>query len=242
VAAACERRALPRLVQEWSRPLVIAHAGGAVLAGGDIHVGIDRAIDAGVKMIELDVRRTADGMLVVHHGGDPGISTLGARRSSDVVGPEIPTLEEALSWIGGRVAVNVELKEVGYEDAVVETCLQYVARDELLVTSFLDDAVKAVAALPTTVPRGLIIGRRSSLTRPERLLADVFPFARVRDCEADVLVAGRFLDLAGMRCRARRHRVPLIVWTINDPRTLTRALSDPRLLGVVTDRFDVAMR
>jgi glycerophosphoryl diester phosphodiesterase len=59
--------------------MVVAHAGGSVLAGGDLFTGIDRAVGAGVPLIELDVRRTGDDVLVVHHGDRPGELSLADR-------------------------------------------------------------------------------------------------------------------------------------------------------------------
>jgi glycerophosphoryl diester phosphodiesterase len=53
--------------------MVVAHAGGSVLAGGDLSAGIDRAVDAGIPLIELDVRRTGD---------ECSSSTTGVRRAS----------------------------------------------------------------------------------------------------------------------------------------------------------------
>ena len=58
------REALPGL----ATPVAVAHAGGSVLADGDLFAGIDRAVGAGIPLIELDVRRTGDDVLVVHHG------------------------------------------------------------------------------------------------------------------------------------------------------------------------------
>ncbi len=235
--------AWPRdLLPGLSRPILIAHAGGTLLSGGALRTGIERAIAAGVEMVEIDVRRTADEVLVVHHGGAPGAPVLQARRYAEVASDKLPALTDALAWIDGRVAVDVELKEAGYEDAVLATCLQHIAHDRLLVTSFLDGAVRAASEAAATVARGLIVGRRPTVARLRGTLRDVFPFGPLRSCDADVLVSSRPLDVTAIRRRAARHDVPAIVWTINERRALHRALRDERLLGVMTDRYDLAPR
>lgn len=68
------------------------------------------AVALGVDGVELDVRRTLDGTLVVHHDasiGDQIIAQSGRRTLPSYV----PTLEEALDALRG-VHVNVEIKNV----------------------------------------------------------------------------------------------------------------------------------
>ncbi len=66
------------------------------------------AVALGVDGVELDVRRTLDGTLVVHHDpsiGDQIIAQSGRRTLPSYV----PTLEEALETLTG-IRVNVEIK------------------------------------------------------------------------------------------------------------------------------------
>lgn len=204
---------------------------------GDVRRGIECSIAAGAAIIEFDVRRTADDVLVVHHGGSPEERTLASRRAADVTGPAIPRLDEVLQWIDGRAGVNLELKEPGYERDVVAAALELVAPDDLLVTSFHDAALAAVRSAEPTLCTGLIVGRRPSPAQPRRLVEDVFPFARVRDCGADVLVAAWFLGYTLLPRRASSRGVPLVLWTVNHPARLRRALADASLLGVVSDHI-----
>ena len=66
------------------------------------------AVALGVDGVELDVRRTQDGELVVHH--DPAIGPLVIAQSARLALPDyVPTLAEALDSLEG-VRVNVEIK------------------------------------------------------------------------------------------------------------------------------------
>jgi glycerophosphoryl diester phosphodiesterase len=68
----------------------------------------EAAVSLGVDGVELDVRRTIDGVLVVHH--DPGVDGRAIVASSRSALPAyVPTLEEALESLHG-VSVNVEIK------------------------------------------------------------------------------------------------------------------------------------
>ena len=219
-----------------ARPIVVAHAGGSVLAGGDVFAGIDCAVRAGVPMIELDVRRTGDGAIVVHHGGPPAESSLASRRLRDL-GPHVPLLDDVLAHLSDRAAVNLELKEAGYEAEVVELALGHTDRERLVVTSFLDDALRAVRHSASELATGLIVGRRPSLARFAETFWDLSPFRRLHAAAADFLAPNHHLDLLAIRSRAASRGVLLLLWTVNDREKLRAALTDRRLLGVVTDDF-----
>jgi glycerophosphoryl diester phosphodiesterase len=219
-----------------ARPIVVAHGGGSALAGGDVFAGIDRAVRAGVPMIELDVRRTDDGAIVVHHGGPPAERSLVGHRLRDL-GPRVPLLNDVLAYLGNRAAVNLELKEVGYEAEVVELALGHIERERLVVTSFLDDALRAVRHSASELATGLIVGRRPSLARIAEAISDLSPFRRLRAAAADFLAPNHHLDLVAIRSRAASRGVPVLLWTVNDSEKLRAALTDRRLLGVVTDNF-----
>jgi len=68
------------------------------------------AVALGVDGVELDVRRTLDGTLVVHH--DPSVDDQIITHSDRWGLPSyVPTLEEALNSLNG-VRVNVEIKNI----------------------------------------------------------------------------------------------------------------------------------
>ena len=81
-----------------TRPLVLGHRGASRAAPGEHHRGVSRAArELGADGVELDVRRTSDGVLVVHH--DPRSTSCCSSSSRSRVGrhPDVPTLDEALA-------------------------------------------------------------------------------------------------------------------------------------------------
>ncbi len=89
---------------------VFAHRGLHVSHHENTIEAFEAAAALGVDGVELDVRRSADGRLVVHH--DPRIEGLAiAQRSADDLPGYVPTLEGALEACGGR-RVNVEVKNL----------------------------------------------------------------------------------------------------------------------------------
>ena len=187
-------------------------------------------------MVEIDVRRTRDGELVVHH--DEAVRGRALRDqtydAASQAGACIARLEEYLDVVAGRMAVDVELKEPGYEADVLSMCLAKVEPDDVAVTSFSESAVAAAKRLAPEVSAGLIVGRMES---PRALVQDIFPFGRLEACGADFLAPHYRLLATGIARRAKRRGIGLLVWTVNDPRLAERYLADPQVLGVITDSF-----
>ena len=86
-------------------PVVLAHRGANRLEPENTLAAFRRALELGADGVELDVHRTADGGLVVHHDAvAPGVGLL-AELTADAVraaAPQIPTLAEALDVCAGR--------------------------------------------------------------------------------------------------------------------------------------------
>jgi glycerophosphoryl diester phosphodiesterase len=87
---------------------VFAHRGLHVTERENTLASFRAAVALGVDGVELDVRRTLDGALVVHH--DPAVGSLAIAQSVRSALPDyVPTLEQALDSLEG-VSVNVEIK------------------------------------------------------------------------------------------------------------------------------------
>jgi glycerophosphoryl diester phosphodiesterase len=201
------------------RTLVCAHRGASAYRADNSEEAFRQAIEMGAEMLEADLRRTADGRLVLAHDPLPGPAPSGLLELSDLV-----RLAER------RIAINLELKEAGYEDEVL-ACLQP-RPSGLIVTSFLPAALSAIHELDPSVRTGLVIGRRFG--RSELL-------ARADACGASALVAHISLLDSELRRRVLAAGRMLMVWTVNDPAVLEKVLGDPAVRCVITDVPDVAL-
>jgi len=119
------------------------------------------AAEAGSDMIELDVRLTLDGELVVHHDRRIGRTTDGRGKicnktlqqirrldagswfSSLFAGERVPTLREVLDWLPERLGLNIEVKTdgdrrrgLGLEKLCAVLLKETGIRRKILVTSF----------------------------------------------------------------------------------------------------------
>jgi glycerophosphoryl diester phosphodiesterase/pimeloyl-ACP methyl ester carboxylesterase len=200
-----------------SDTLVIAHRGAWANHPENTLEAFEEAIRLGADMVELDVRRTADGHLIAYH--DP----TGDRRRDELRGPP-PLLDEVVKALAGRIALNIELKEGGCEAEVVALLTRFGA-DDCLVTSFLDDVVRDVKVLAPQLRTGLIIG--GATAEP--------PLPRARRAGADCLV------LESTLADAATAELPCFVWTVNEQEVIDRLLREPNVDGVITDEVALAL-
>ena len=146
------------------KKVVVAHAGGRSDATPNTLEAFGHAISLGVDLIEFDVRRTADGELVVHH--DDAISGrrlatmtyLASAQCAEAAGYTLPRLREVLELAAGRVKLDVELKEIGSETTVLRLLADCGFRPaDVVVTSFEGAAIAAVKAASADTRTGLLV-------------------------------------------------------------------------------------
>ena len=113
--------------------------------------GIESAIQMGVDIVELDVHRTADGVLVVCHDKTLDRTTNGKGKISElnsdyvcsrklraghkvVTRYKIPTLAEALDVCKGRVLINID-KGINYYDQIMKMLIERKMEDQVIIKS-----------------------------------------------------------------------------------------------------------
>ena len=130
----------------------IGHRGACGYEPENTLRSFERAMELNADMVELDVHRCRSGELVVIHDNRVDRTTdgrgyvsemdLADLRSLDAgKGERIPLLTEVLDLIGGRIAVNIELKGEGTARPVFELIEHYVkdenwSHDDFMVSSF----------------------------------------------------------------------------------------------------------
>lgn len=137
------------------RVLRIGHRGAAGHAPENTLGAIQKGIALGVDFVEVDVRRTADGVLVILHDETVNRTTNGKGRVDrlcvrDIAkltagnGEHIPTLEEVMKVAAGKVGLMLELKVKGIAKQTVETVREAGFKDPVIYASFLPDELTHV--------------------------------------------------------------------------------------------------
>lgn len=99
-----------------------------------------RAIAVGADGVELDVHTTADGIPVVIHDDDLSRTTSGrgsveamplaaVQRLDAGSGEPVPTLDDVLGLLAGKLTIDIEIKQTGIEQAVLDVLHRHPAAD-----------------------------------------------------------------------------------------------------------------
>jgi glycerophosphoryl diester phosphodiesterase len=201
------------------------------------------ARELGADGIELDVRRTADGVLVVHHDAEASpLGLLASRPFGEIRDalPSLPTLAEALDACLGWM-VNVEIKcspwerDADPDHTVVRGAIDEVRARELdvIVSSFDLATVDAARAYAPELPTAFLVHG-----------ADLASSVSVAAAHGhDWLHADRAMTLADpVAAVGQTHTAGLRidVWTVDDPDEI-RALGAAGVDAVITNVPDVAL-
>lgn len=162
-----------------SRPLIIAHRGASGHAPENTMAAFELAIELGADAVELDVRRSLDGALVVIHDATVNRTTTGEHRGfvsrltlaqlktldagswrgTQYAGERIPTLEEVFVGLRGRTRFLIELKDSGIEEDVVRVIREAGVADSVMLQSFSAKSVAVIASLIPEAPSGVLFRR-----------------------------------------------------------------------------------
>lgn len=184
-------------------------------------------MDAAADIVELDVRRTADGELVVVHDATISEVPVAELALSEIgrLQPGIPTLDETLELLRGRVALEVEIKndpnEVGYEPTgstiarEVAAALHRHAFSDAFVASFDQECLRSVQQFDDGIETGLLLHEHEDLDGGLENAAGRHGF---------LLPEARALERAGRAFIDRAHDSDVLVctWTVDDASTLAR--------------------
>ncbi len=209
-------------------PAVVAHRGawGAGVPENSL-AAFERAIDLGADMIEFDVRRTRDRELIIFHDPEIAGAPLANLSRTEIEGLTRvlpPLLEEALELASGRIGLDVELKEDGYVDELVDPLAGFAAGGgDLIVTSFIDPVLAQLTELAPQLSRGLIVSG-SAECAPERAHA----------CGATVVLPQMQLVNEASLAEISGAGVTVGVWDFKAAEHAA-LLSDTRVSGVITD-------
>jgi glycerophosphoryl diester phosphodiesterase len=207
------------------RLLRIGHRGAAGHAPENTLAAIQKGIDLGVDLVEIDLRRTADGALVVLHDGTVNRTTDGKGRVNRLTlkkvrqfnagnGEQVPTFEEVLKVASGKVGLMVELKITGAGQQVVETIRNSRFKKPVLYASFLPEVLSEVRTVDAAASLLMLFGRvpRAPVARALEYGASHVGLRHDR-------TTGRLVDSfhqAGLR---------VFVYTANHPRDIQHAIS-----------------
>ena len=223
-----------------NRPLIAAHRGASKAERENTLDAFRAARRLGADMVELDVRRTSDGRLVVHHDPKLGMKAIVRMRAEDLP-TYVPSLADALDACEG-MQVNIEIKNDGSEPdydprhSVSESVVALLAErgdgDRMLISSFDRGTIDRVHALAPQLRTGfLFMDIWPDAARMMRELADgghvaIHPYRKI--------VNATLVDAA------HANGLQVNVWTVDKPSEI-QSLAALGVDAIITNVPDVAV-
>lgn len=219
-------------------PLILGHRGASAVERENTLAAFVRARELGADGVELDVRRTFDGLMVVHHDAHFANGEVIVETPVSAVPSDVPTLRDALVACG-EMFVNIEIKNIAVDPdwdpdervaaGVVALVGELAMTDRVIVSSFGLAAVNAVRAANPAIPTAwLTIPRYDQL----RALETAAEHGHTALHPEHTAVTAELCDAA------RAAGIQINTWTVDDPEEMRRC-SDLGVNAIVTN--DVAL-
>lgn len=220
--------------------LKVGHRGARAYEIENTLKSYEKAIALGANAIELDVRKSKDGKLVITHddnlkrvfGKDIRVDEATLKQLKQLSENRIPTLEEALSLIDRKVEkILVEIKEAGYEKKILEVIRKEKLTDRAIIVSFHEQALSDVRKTDSRIETGLIYARYKNPKYKN-------PIDAALKLKAQYLVPlYRFTHTKNIS-DAHKNNLKVIVWTINTRQEAKQYIARG-VDGIASDKPDI---
>ncbi len=221
--------------------VIHAHRGSSALAPENTMAAILQAIDDQADFVEIDVQELQDGQIVVFHDSDfmrqAGVDlTIWNATTDDIADIDIgswfdarfkdqraPLLSDVLPACRGKIKVNIELKYYGHEQQLEQRVIDLVEsnamQSEIVVMSLKKAAVQKMKSLRPSWSVGLL---------------SAVAVGDLSQVQADFLAVGASIATSRLVDDAEKQGKSVLVWTVNDPPSISQMLSIG-VDGIITD-------
>ena len=211
-------------------PLVIGHRGAMGHEVENTLASVQKAMELGVDMIEIDVFKIKSGEIVVFHdvyldrltdtsGNIEDFDFHGLSQVKVAGGNAIPLLNDVLNIIDKKVILNIELKGAGTAKKVDSLVRNFIdqkggSNKDFIISSFKWDELRTMRRLNTEMPIAI-------LTEDDPL--EGIPIAQELNAEA-INPDFEKLDLAKVQ-KIKKAGFKIYTWTVNEPGDIEMAKS-----------------
>jgi glycerophosphoryl diester phosphodiesterase len=225
----------------------IAHRGAAGWAPENTLAAVEKALEIGVDLVEIDLRLSADGHAAVIHdrtvdrttNGTGIVETLtrdelqkldaGSWFGQEFEGERIPFFEDVLDLVGRRALVLVEAKTDEAAECAATIIRTRRAQSRVIMQSFSATAIRTVNRLDRRIPTAfLMMGTEAALRRKTGVVKRVLKLGAnalsLRYSAAQPELVEIFLKRA----------MGVWVWTVDDEADM-RAMVEMGVGGIITN-------
>jgi glycerophosphoryl diester phosphodiesterase len=227
---------------------VVAHRGNNRFAPENTLVSYEQAIEARAPIVELDLHRSKDGVVVLLHDDTLERTTNGTGRVNDLTleelktldagswkdaryaGEPIPTLDEIAALCKGRTIMMLDLKDPVRGDEIAPVLSRAgIANDQVIVAPWkIEQAPDIMPHLPGTSMILLHSKPPSEYTGDESFFEDMKQMGFNGFSLSWTHLPASFVDAA------HRHGMKVYTWTLNNPGDISGAVL-MKVDGIITD-------
>lgn len=236
---------------------IIGHRGAAGLAPENSLLAIEKGIENGASLVEIDVHLSKDNEVIVCHDATTDRTTNGKGKIKDMTLRQLrehniidndnretelklPTLNEVIDAVNGRVRILLEIKDghkEGIEKRVVDIIESSGNTENIIIQSFKDDILEEVHKLNPNL-------------RLEKLyVMKLLGLPLIIDNGISVFTADKYKHISSMNGyykyltpgQAKQIKAmgkEIRVYTVDSPKDLPTPLS-PYINSIITDRPDL---
>jgi len=244
------------LLEQLPRPVIFAHRGASAFAPENTLAAFRMAVEHGAPAVELDVKLSADGQVIVIHDqtvdrttdghGDVRKLPLAALRDLDAggyfapqfAGEKIPILNEVFETVGHQLLINIELTNYASTgDHLIERVAEQVKRhgmeERVLFSSFAPYNLLRMRRILPGTPSGLLALEGWAGTLSRSFIGRWISPDIIHPYKNDVNLV--------FVARQKRTKRRIHVWTVNDISEMKRFF-ELGVDGIFTDDPRLALQ
>jgi glycerophosphoryl diester phosphodiesterase len=219
---------------------IYAHRGTSATDPENTLRAFRRAIEIGADGIELDVHATSDHIPVIIHDRNVARTTNGQGNVDEMPlvalsqldagdGESVPTFDAVLNLVGGRLHLDIEIKQAGIEREVMATLARH-PEVRWAISSFDWNILRSIRALSPDAELWLLAIAVND---------ELFVTARELNATAVALLALAYTKETA--ARLAEAGLDVVIWTVNDVAGASR-VRDLGAVGLCTDDPDGIMK
>ncbi len=225
----------------------IAHRGASGVAPENTLTAIEKALEIGVDLVEIDLRLTADGHAAVIHDrtvdrttdGTGLVETLtrediqrldaGMWFRQEFKGERIPCFEDVLDLVGRRAIILAEAKTDEVAERAATIIRSRRAQSRVILQSFSATAIRTVNRLDRRIPTAfLMVGTEAALRRKTGLVKRVLKLGANALCLKYSAARPELVEIFLKRAMG------FWVWTVDEEAEM-RAMIEMGVGGIITN-------
>lgn len=233
---------------------IVGHMGAGAFHYGNSRQAIESALRFSIERIELDIRRSSDGVIVLVHDDEiridgkriPVEDATGAQLRASL--PDFMTFEEALELIDGRLPVMIDLKRGNFTSDLIDLIQRNHIAGSAMISCTDPLAIRKLRAAFPEMPIGLSTGYKplsQALTRGGPAVRNVLQdfgltplAATLKWCGASAVMMHHGLVAPEVVQYLHDHDYAVYAWTVDSPSGMKRMVA-ARVDGVITNRPDL---